>query len=126
MINININNDIFNNSNNDIINNININIRKLEKLKIFLNTRSLYKNIYNHSDDIILKSFCYMISNNESFWIILTQKLDFYNVSKKFNGKIEYSDREHYIFNEDIDNHFTQMIEHYENIYQLSNLNINT
>lgn len=124
MINIQIDNNIFDNENIDIINNININIQKLKKLKIFLNTNIIYKNIYNHTDDIILKSFCYMIDNNESFWIILTRNFDFYNISKKINGRIEYSNNEDYIYDEKLDNHFTKMITNYEDIYEFSKLSI--
>ena len=126
MININIDNNIFDNENNDIIKNININIRKLKKLKNFLNTNSFYKNIYNHTDHIILKSFCYMIDNNESFWIILTRDFNFYNISKKINEKIEYSNNEDYIYDKNLDEHFTQMITKYEDIYEFSKLSINT
>lgn len=124
MINIQIDNNIFDNENIDIINNININIQKLKKLKIFLNTNIIYKNIYNHTDDIIFKSFCYMIDNNESFWIILTRNFDFYNISKKINGRIEYSNNEDYIYDEKLDNHFTKMITNYEDIYEFSKLSI--
>lgn len=126
MININIDNNIFDNESNKIINNINLNIKKLENLKNFLNTNLFYKNIYNHTDHIILKSFCYMIDNDESFWIILTRNFDFYNISKKINGKIEYSNNEDYIYDENLDNHFTQMIKNYEDIYEFSKLSINT
>ena len=67
-----------------------------------------------------------MIDNNESFWIILTRNFDFYNISKKINGKIEYSNKEDYIYDENLDNHFTQMIKNYEDIYEFSKLSINT
>ena len=124
MININIDNNIFDNESNKIINNINLNIKKLENLKNFLNTNLFYKNIYNHTDHIILKSFCYMIDNDESFWIILTRNFDFYNISKKINGRIEYSNNEDYIYDEKLDNHFTKMITNYEDIYEFSKLSI--
>ena len=124
MINIQIDNNIFDNENIDIINNINLNIKKLENLKNYLNTNLFYKNIYNHTDHIILKSFCYMIDNDESFWIILTRNFDFYNISKKINGRIEYSNNEDYIYDEKLDNHFTKMITNYEDIYEFSKLSI--
>ena len=124
MININIDNNIFDNESNKIINNINLNIKKLKNQKNFLKNNLFYKNIYNHTDHIILKSFCYMIDNDESFWIILTRNFDFYNISKKINGRIEYSNNEDYIYDEKLDNHFTKMITNYEDIYEFSKLSI--